>query len=169
MAKKFLLGALILSLTLFVNGCRTSSNQPNEPEGQAPSRQEATIDSKPEEKTNKIKVSENSIWSQQECDEAANLAEIVIEAVKNKDLNTLSNLISYPITITGTSNEEIHINNEEEFLCLSFDEIFTDKMCSEIIDTKELFASWRGFMLGRGEMWLAPVQNQMKIISVNKI
>ena len=169
MARKFLLGILVLSLTALVSGCGISSEQSNEPQSEVSSQQEVANESKSEEVSNKITVSENSVWSQQECDEAIKLAEVVIEAVKNKDLNTLSNLISYPITITGTSNEEIHINNEEEFLCLSFDEIFTDKMCSEIIDTQELFASWRGFMLGRGEMWLAPVQNQMKIISVNKV
>ena len=169
MAKKFLFGFLVLNLATLVSGCGMSSKQPNEPPGEVSSQQEAANENQTDEETNKITVSENSIWSQQECNEAVNLAEIVIDAVKNKDLNTLSKLISYPITIASTSREESTIKSEGEFLRLRFDDIFTDKMCSEIINTQELFSSWRGFMLGRGEMWLAPVQNQIKIISVNKI
>ena len=170
MAKKFLLGTLVLSLTTLASGCSLATERPNELQGEVFPQQETANESKSEEVSNKITVSENSIWSQQECDEAANLAELVIEAVKNNDLNALSKTINYPITISSAkSDEKVQINNEAEFLNLSFDEVFTDEMCSQIIDTQELFASWRGLMLGRGEMWLAPVQNQMKIISVNKI
>ena len=170
MARKFLLGTLVLSLTAFVNGCGLSSNQPSDPQSEVPSQQEAANESKSEEVSNKITVSENSVWSQQECDEAIKLAEVVIEAVKNNDLNALSKTINYPITISSSrSNEELQINNEAEFLNLSFDEVFTDEMCSRIINTQELFASWRGFMLGRGEIWVSPVDAQMQVISINKI
>ena len=170
MARKFWLGVLILSLAAFVGGCGISSEQSNDPQSGVHSQQEAANESNPEEKSNKITVSENSVWSQQECDEAIKLAEIVVEAVKNKDLNALSKTINYPITISSAkSDEKVQINNEAEFLNLSFDEVFTDEMCSQIINTRELFASWRGFMLGRGEIWVSPVNAQMKVISINKI
>ncbi len=170
MARKFLLGVLILSLTGFACGCGLSSEQPNEPQSEVHSQQEAANESKHEGASNKITVSENSVWSPQECDEAIKLAEIVVEAVKNKDLNALSKTINYPLTISSSrSDEELQINNEAEFLNLSFDDIFTDEMCSQIINTQELFASWRGFMLGRGEIWVSPVDAQMKVMSINKI
>lgn len=170
MARKFLLCTLVLSLTAFASGCGISSEQSNDPQSEVSSQQEAANESNPEEASNKITVSENSVWSQQECDEAIKLAEIVVEAVKNKDLNALSKTINYPLTISSSrSDEELQINNEAEFLNLSFDEVFTDEMCSQIIDTQELFASWRGFLLGRGEIWVSPVDAQMKVISINKI
>ena len=170
MARKFLLGTLVLSLATFVGGCGLSSNQTKESQSEVSSQQEAANESKSEEVSNKITVSENSVWSQQECDEAIKFAEIIVEAVKNKDLNALSKTINYPLTISSAkSDEKVQINNEAEFLNLSFDEVFTDEMCSQIIDTQELFASWRGFMLGRGEIWVSPVDAQMKVISINKI
>ncbi len=170
MARKLLLAAFILSLTAFVSGCGVINKLPSETRSDVTSQQEATNESKPEEISNKITVSENSVWSPQESDEAIKLAEIVVEAVKNKDLDSLSKTINYPITISSAkSDEELQINNEAEFLNLSFDDIFTDEMCSQIINTKELFASWRGFMLGRGEIWLSTVNAQMKVISINKI
>ncbi len=154
--KKFcFLFPLVMSMAIFASGCDWLERQQQNESAEQPS---ATIT-----------VNESSIWSQQECDEAVKFAQEVVDAVKGKNIEKLSTMINYPITVqVGSSENQVEIKNKEEFLTLKFDEIFTDKMCSKIIETTELFSNQNGFMMGSGEIWLSPVEGQMKIITINR-
>ena len=108
-------------------------------------------------------------WTEQEQVAALDFAKKVKTAIINKDMNKISELIAFPIVIDFVqSKDEITVKNVQDFLKLKFDDIFSQKMCKKIIETKELFANQHGFMFGNGEIWFSPINDgTIKITAIS--
>lgn len=69
------------------------------------------------------------------------------------DEKALADLIMYPIMYTE-DDKSIKIYNREQFI-ENYDKIVTDDVKKAVLESsyKEIFSSWRGCMLGDGEVW----------------
>jgi len=74
--------------------------------------------------------------------------------VQNDDKDNLSKMILYPISYTDDAGESHDIYTKEEFVA-QYDEIMTEAFKEMIAseNDEEIFANWRGCMLGSGEVW----------------
>ena len=72
-------------------------------------------------------------------------------AVAAHDAKLIAALTFFPLTVRGKAGPRNAAELERDF-----DAVFTDKVRSAILGqtVDELFASWRGLMIGRGEAWL---------------
>ncbi|HWT74765.1 MAG TPA: hypothetical protein VN258_08635 [Mobilitalea sp.] len=70
------------------------------------------------------------------------------EYVKNDDASNISELISYPITVT-IDDKFVDIKNKKQFI-KNYTKIFTDDFKNAIINanTNYMFANWQGVMFG---------------------
>ena len=113
-----------------------------------------------------IKSDQNSIWSTQEHKAVEDEAEKFVDAIKIKDMNTISKQILYPIELIDIKGKNIKFNNEKDFSSFNFDQLFDEKFIETITSSKKLFSSWRGFMLGDGAntVWFSPDEKGVWLI-----
>ncbi len=117
-----------------------------------------------------IKTDRNlDIWSNEEHDAAEKIANEFLNALKNRDMSTIANHISYPIGIPATDGTTITFYNKEQLSSMPFDKLFDEKFVNAITNTKEIFTNWRGFMLGEGAniVLLQPKNGNILIYSIN--
>ena len=117
-----------------------------------------------------------SIASGRSAWEIERFAEDIRRDLFSGDYESLSEKISYPITIDGIVYE-----NSAEFLSADFigkpSETFLENIRLESVSDVGLFCNEQGFMLGRGEVWFAELFNSdgnrtwsnFKIIAINGI
>lgn len=117
-----------------------------------------------------------SIASDRSAWEIERFAADIRKALFSGDFETLSEKISYPITI-----DEVVYRNSEEFLSADFignpSETFLENIRKEADTDTGLFCNWQGFMLGKGEVWFADLFSSdgystwadLKIITINGI
>lgn len=104
----------------------------------------------------------NSIYSQEEMKEAYAFANKVQNIFKNEDINTLADLIDYPIKILGGD-----ISNKQEFIKLDTEMLFADVVKNNVCNS-ELSANGQGFMLGNGpNLWFGFIDGKLKIYAIN--
>lgn len=173
MKKIRLLFPMAMSVTLLASGCSLleGSKQQEAHQDQEQQQEQLQKNEASEDSTTMITVKEPSIWSQEDCEKAIKFAQKIVGAIKDKDLEKLSTMIRYPITVQiGASEDKIEIKNKDNLLTLRFENLFTDEMCTRIIETTNLFCNWQGFMLGNGEIWFYPDpdDHQMKIGAINR-
>jgi hypothetical protein len=84
-------------------------------------------------------------------DVAAVLTQLQV-AVAAHDAARVSVLTLFPLTVRGRPGPK-----DASELAHNFDAVFTEKVRAAIRDqtVDSLFASWKGVMIGRGEVWLA--------------
>lgn len=102
--------------------------------------------------------------------EVESFAALVKQQIVDKDWEALSENVSYPITIVGTT-----YNNSEEFLTADFDTLCTDVFYNGVkeAETTNLFFNWKGVIVGNGEVWIGEKLNDdntsqgLKVIALN--
>ena len=137
------------------------------------------IDSTPEEKEMpamsdtedyEVRESDESIQSS-ETEEVEQFAEEIKNDVLRHDWDALSEKISYPIAINGTT-----VNNREDFLKLNID----GKLNQEFVEAiraetcRKMFCNWQGVMMGDGQIWFDNVYKgtgpwKLSIIGINNM
>ncbi len=75
-------------------------------------------------------------------------------AVFNKDSGSVSDYISYPLTVTFPSGKDIRVKSEKE-LFRRYGQIFTSKLINFLKDhpPHDLFVNEQGIMIGNGDIW----------------
>ena len=137
------------------------------------------IDSTPEEKKMpamsdtedyEVRESDESFQSS-ETEEVEQFAEEIKNDVLKHDWDALSEKISYPIAINGTT-----VNNREDFLKLDID----GKLNQEFVEAvraetcRKMFCNWQGVMMGDGQIWFDNVYKgtgpwKLSIIGINNM
>ena len=98
-------------------------------------------------------------------------AEEIKNDVLKHDWDALSEKISYPIAINGTT-----VNNREDFLKLDID----GKLNQEFVEAiraetcRKMFCNWQGVMMGDGQIWFDNVYKgtgpwKLSIIGINNM
>ena len=117
---------------------------------------------------------DNPNYSRIEMMKGYEFAGKIKQTVKNKDIYSLANYISYPIEIRtvldayGKNVKTTKITNKTQFINLYKNKLFTSKFVKDVCN-EDLFANYRGFMLGHGEIWFGDENNSgiLKIFSIN--
>ena len=138
------------------------------------------IDSTPEEKEMpamsdtedyEVRESDESFQSS-ETEEVEQFAEEIKNDILKHDWDALSEKISYPIVINGTT-----VTNREDFLKLDID----GKLNQEFVEAiraetcRKMFCNWQGVMMGdAGQIWFENVDNgtgtpELSIIGINNM
>ena len=117
-----------------------------------------------------VRESDESIQSS-ETEEVEQFAEEIKNDVLKHDWDALSEKISYPIAINGTT-----VNNREDFLKLDID----GKLNQEFVEAiraetcRKMFCNWQGVMMGDGQIWFDNVYKgtgpwKLSIIGINNM
>lgn len=117
---------------------------------------------------------DNPNYSRIEMMKGYEFAGKIKQTVKNKDIYSLANYVSYPIEIKtvcdayGKNVKTTKITSKTQFINLYKNKLFTDKFVKDVCN-EDLFANYRGFMLGRGEIWFGDEDTSgiLKIFSIN--
>lgn len=103
-------------------------------------------------------------------EEVEAFAQKVKDYILNKDWESLSGTVSYPITVG-----DVECNSAEDFKKLAFDEIFTEDFYTALENEscKDMFCNYNGIMLGDGQVWIGEVlegteeTGELTVIGVN--
>ena len=100
-----------------------------------------------EKETEKLPSAETPV-----TEEEMVFAEKIKAAVGAKNLEALSELVYYPITVNYQDGTGIEVDNKEEFMELEIDKIFSDKLLTVVkeVDTSLLFMTEVGVVMGEG-------------------
>lgn len=143
-------------------------------ESESESEEKATLEvnASEEETTNK----ENS--SQKETEETISnvqkLASEVKDAVANKDLEAMADLVAYPIGIVSPDGEGMEVANKEEFLKLKPEDVFTDRLIRVIADinVKDLETDKDDLaVMGKGTINIAlglTEEGSLKVVAISR-
>ena len=104
-------------------------------------------------------------------EEVEQFAEEIKNDILKRDWDALSEKISYPIAINGTT-----VNNREDFLKLDID----GKLNQEFVEAiraetcRKMFCNWQGVMMGDGQIWFDNVYKgtgpwKLSIIGINNM
>jgi len=80
---------------------------------------------------------------------------------------TLSEMVSYPISV-NIEGSKMDIEDEQAFIEY-FDQIFNNNVVTAVKESKyeDLFSNYQGIMIGNGEIWIASLDNELKIFAIN--
>lgn len=97
------------------------------------------------------------------------------DAVANDDRRAVASLVRYPIRVQ-LDGQNTMIASAADFVS-RYPEIINDNVKGALLaqETTELFANWRGVMIGRGEVWFGAVYEDprddetyhLRIIAIN--
>lgn len=96
--------------------------------------------------------------------EVEGFAKKIRKYITSKDWGSLSKHVSYPISISGHSyNDKVTFAKGEfaDMLNNQFFEAVGNESCTD------MFCNWQGVMLGDGEVWIAEVNGELKVFSIN--
>ena len=88
----------------------------------------------------------------------------VKNAIAESNKEWLANYISYPLKTTLNGQEEIIVENRQQFID-NFEQIFFPAYKEQIEkhSVNNLFSNWQGTMLGNGEIWIS----ENNVIAIN--
>jgi hypothetical protein len=101
--------------------------------------------------------------------QAKSLTQSLKAALKEDDIQTIANLISYPLRINTSANGKAthyFMKNKNEFI-QKYNALFTESMKKSILDDNSLFCNYKGAMLGAGTVWFTTDDAGTKIFSIN--
>jgi hypothetical protein len=80
------------------------------------------------------------------------------EYVKTDNINELAKMVAYPITIFMGEEENLDIQDQEEFI-EEYDVFATEQWKAVVLaqEPMELFVNWKGIMIHRGQVWYGPI------------
>lgn len=98
-----------------------------------------------------------------------NFLETLKKAVADDDRAGVAGLVDYPFK-THLDGKAVTIRDAAHFID-SYDRIVTAKIRKAVADQTyaNLFANWRGIMIGNGEVWFSPLEasNKIRITAIN--
>lgn len=102
--------------------------------------------------------------------EASRFLNEIQSAVRTNDANKLAAMTLFPLTVSGKNA----IANQSQFV-REYTKLFDAPIRTRIVeqDPKCLFGSWRGFMIGDGELWFEMIRKKdsdpwvFKIVAIN--
>jgi len=102
---------------------------------------------------------------------ASSYAQQIQQVVKDKDLETFTEMIAFPIYVMGADNGQ-SISSASDFKALGEENIFTDAFVTEIVsaNTDGLNPSQAGFVLsatGRPNLVFGVANGELHIVSLN--
>lgn len=148
------------------------SIQPEEPdvEPEAPAGPpEVTAEPKPEQEPPvEVTYADNFSVS---SEDASSYAQQIQQVVKDKDLETFTEMIAFPIYVMGADSGR-SISSASDFKALGEENIFTDAFVTEIVsaNTEGLNPSQAGFVLsatGRPNLVFGVANGELHIVSLN--
>ena len=125
-----------------------------------------------EEAMSEISVEEETSIETEERDEKLEaFAEIVQEAVSDRNLEALSDLLSYPCKLVTVDQETISLNDKEDLMKQNPDLVFGDDLMIAIanVDTATLKPSRDGVILGEGSSFLVFHKMETGDYGINEI
>lgn len=137
-----------------------------EPPAESP---EVTVEPKPEpEPPAGVTYADNFSVS---SEAASSYAQQIQQVVKDKDLETFTEMIAFPIYVMGADNGQ-SISSASDFKALGEENIFTDAFVTEIVsaNTDGLNPSQAGFVLsatGRPNLVFGVANGELHIVSLN--
>jgi len=92
----------------------------------------------------------------------------IMKVIKNDDLESLSKMIAYPVSIKGGATAQ----NEKELIAMGVQAVITPELKEAMSNTypRFMFSNYKGNMLGSGEynIWFSMLENNdLKIIGIN--
>lgn len=90
------------------------------------------------------------------------------QAVKNNDKKAVSSMIDYPLNVNA-DGKTYKITNAARFIA-KYDSVMTPEVKRTLAYAIEddLFVSWRGVMVGSGELWFGQFNDKIALFAVNK-
>lgn len=105
-----------------------------------------------------------SVWTDLSASEVENFALGVKEDIVSGNWESLSQKISYPITVNG-----VNYSDSGAFLSEDWGGIFNQDFLSAIQGESchEMFSNWQGCMFGTGQVWISAENGSLKVIAIN--
>lgn len=105
-----------------------------------------------------------SIWTNLSASEVEAFAFGVKEDILSGNWESLSQKISYPITVNGVTYSDSGAFSSEDWSSI-LNQGFLSEVQGETCH--EMFSSWRGCMLGTGQVWISSVDGSLKVVAIN--
>lgn len=139
----------------------TSEAETEEPELQETEIEEADTQDEEGDETVTTDFSDATDLS---SEEVVAFGKSVSKMFADKDWNSLSEVIGYPITISDR-----HFETKEEFAEIDWTEYFSQEFIDSVSNASpaEYFANWSGIAMGGGQIWLNEIDGKLYIGSIN--
>ena len=87
--------------------------------------------------------------------------EQIKKAMASNDVDWISSVVSYPITIKEDGGKKTKVRNQSDFKKQS-SKILTDRVKSAVEkqSPESLFKNWQGMRAGKGELWFSAVSSE---------
>lgn len=147
----------------------SNDNEQTKDKSQAENVTDSEKNSSNKNSNNNITSDGGPVWNKDEHNAAEKFANELVTLIKNKDIDSISKKVSYPIKIK-IDGKNTKISNKEKFVSIGFDKIFSKELIQEINKTSRLFSNQYGFSLGEaGQIWFSPMgkTNEIKITAIN--
>lgn len=105
-----------------------------------------------------------SIWTDLSASEVESFALGVKEDILSGNWESLSQKISYPITVSGVTYSDSGAFSSEDWGSI-LNQDFLSAIQGETCH--EMFSNWEGCMLGTGQVWISSVDGSLKVIAIN--
>ncbi|MFD0618470.1 hypothetical protein ACFQZR_13455 [Paenibacillus sp. GCM10027629] len=90
------------------------------------------------------------------------------KAVVSNNKKEVANFISYPLHV-NQKGKTVLIKSKKQFI-EKYNQIMTDKVKEKLLaqKAKDVFVNWQGVMVGDGEVWIRPQDEQIVVFAINK-
>lgn len=105
-----------------------------------------------------------SIWTNLSASEVEAFAFGVKEDIISGNWESLSQKISYPITVNGVTYSDSGAFSSEDWGSI-LNQDFLSAVQGETCH--EMFSNWEGCMFGTGQVWISMVDGSLKVIAIN--
>ena len=105
-----------------------------------------------------------SVWTNLSASEVEAFAFGVKEDIISGNWESLSQKISYPITVNGVTYSDSGAFSSEDWGSI-LNQDFLSEVQGETCH--EMFSNWEGCMFGTGQVWISMVDGSLKVIAIN--
>lgn len=162
-----ILGFILILFTLTACGGNANTDVQS---ADTPDETENSNVSEYEEVESENEVNYYSVCTNETPETVESFAATVRKQILDKDWESLSENVSYPITVNGNT-----FRNKSEFASADWDNIMTPEFYKDIEgeSCENLFCNSDGIMLGNGSVWIAELlngtaeSNGLKVIAIN--
>ena len=152
----------------------TSESTTQEPVSSAETTENASTESDKQESVEPAQSAEStdnttvddyySVWTDLSASEVESFALGVKEDILSGNWESLSQKISYPITVNGVTYSDSRAFSSEDW-----GSILSQDFLSEVQGETchEMFSNWEGCMFGTGQVWISMVDGSLKVIALN--
>lgn len=162
-----ILGFILILFTLTACGGNANTDVQS---ADTPDETENSNVSEYEEVESENEVNYYSVCTNETPETVESFAATVRKQILDKDWESLSENVSYPITVKGNT-----FNNKNEFAAADWDSIMLPEFYEDVEgeSCENLFCNSDGIMLGNGSVWISEQLNEsnesngLKVIAIN--